>query len=370
MADQGTALLCDGGAPGLDFSSGLATVGFMTQKTRAVRIGIVGAGGIVKQRHLPALKAMPEVSIVAVCNSTLESSRRFCAEHLPGAAPMERWPELASREDIDAVWIGTTPHMHAEVTQYALRAGKHVFCQARMAMNLPEAQLMWEASMSHPELVAMLCPPPFGMRGDATVKRLLAEGAIGAPHEIVLHSMNGAWLDAAAPAHWRQRVEISGLQVLSFGIYVEVIQRWLGDIVSVQADGAVVHAHRQGYEVDVPDFLHVLGLFRNGARGAFAFSGVAGHPPRDAVEIYGSDGTLTYDFVTDEICLGKRGGELLPVPIPPGEAKEWTVEREFVDAALDPTAPRPKPDFLEGIRYMRVVQAAAEAMESGARQRV
>jgi predicted dehydrogenase len=202
------------------------------------------------------------------------------------------------------------------------------------------------------------------------MKRLLAEGAIGKPHQVILHSMNGGWLDPAAPAHWRQRVEISGLQVLTFGIYVEVIQRWLGDIVCVQTDGAVVIKDRAGYEVDVPDFLHVLCSFRNGARGSLTFSGVASHPPQDAVQIYGSEGTLTYNFVTDEIRLGKRGGDLQTIPIPANEAKEWTVERDFVNAVLDKTAPRPKPDFLEGIKYMRVVQAAAEALESGEMVRV
>ena len=337
---------------------------------KRVRLGIVGAGGIVKQRHLPALKNMPEVEIVAVCNSSLESAQRFCEEHLPGAEPMEHWPELVSREDIDAVWIGTTPYMHSEITCYALRAGKHVFCQARMAMNLPEAQTMWETSMSNPGLVAMLCPPPFGMKGDATVKRLLAEGAIGVPHQVILHSMNGAWLDPDAPAHWRQRVEISGLQVLTFGIYVEVIQRWLGDIVQVQADGAVVIPQRQDYTVEVPDFLHVLCVFRNGARGSLNFSGVASHPPRDGVEIYGSEGTLTYDFTNDEIRVGKRGSGMETVAIPASEAKEWTVERDFINAVLNPSAPRPTPDFLEGIKYMRVVQAAAESMEEGRAVRV
>jgi predicted dehydrogenase len=338
--------------------------------TPPVRIGIIGAGGIVKSRHLPALKAMPDVKVVAVCNSSLESSKRFCAEHLPEAEPMEQWWQLASRDDIDVVWIGTTPHLHSELSIYALRAGKHVFCQARMAMNQPEAQLMWEASLSNPELVAALCPPPYGMKGDATMKRLLAEGAVGKPHQLILHSMNGGWLDPAAPAHWRQRVEISGLQVLTFGIYVEVIQRWLGDIVSVQTDGAVVIKERDGYEVDVPDLLHVLCTFRSGAKGNLTFSGVASHPPQDSVQIYGSEGTLTYNFVTDEIRLGKRGGDMQTVPIPANEVKEWTVERDFIEAVRDKNAPRPKPDFLEGIRYMRVVQAAAEAMESGETVRV
>jgi len=338
--------------------------------SKPVRIGIIGAGGIVKSRHLPALKAMEEVEIVAVCNSSLESSRRFCEEHLPQAEPMEHWPELVCRDDVNVVWIGTTPYLHAEISKYALRAGKHVFCQARMAMSAAEAQLMWETSMSFPHLVAALCPPPYGMKGDATMKRLLAEGAIGKPHEVVLRSMNGAWLDASAPAHWRQRFEISGLQVLSFGIYVEVLQRWLGDIVEVQADGKVVIEERQGYTVEVPDFLHVLATFRDGARASLMFSGVAAHAPQDAVEIHGSEGTLTYDFVTDEIRLGKRGGEMQPVPIPPNEVKEWTVERDFVNAVLNPSGPRPQPDFLEGTKYMRVVQAAAEAMDSGKKTRV
>jgi predicted dehydrogenase len=308
---------------------------------------------------------MPEVEIVAVCNSTLESAQRFCTEFLPEAQPMEHWPQLVSRDDIDAVWIGTTPQLHSEITCYALRAGKHVFCQARMAMNLAQSQVMWEASMSNPELVAMLCPPPFGMKGDATMKRLLAEGAIGKPHHAILHSLNGAWLDPEAPAHWRQRFEISGLQVLSFGIYVEVVQRWLGDIVAIQADGAVVIPERQGYAVEIPDYLNVLCTFRSGAKANMTFSGVAAHAPQDGIEIYGTEGTLTYNFVTDEIRLGKRNGEMQTVPIPANEAKEWTVERDFINAVHNPEAPRPKPDFLEGIKYMRVVQAAAESMDGG-----
>lgn len=338
--------------------------------SKPVRIGIVGAGGIVKSRHLPALQAMPEVEIVAVCNSSLESSRRFCAEHLPQAEPMEHWPQLASRDDVNVVWIGTTPYMHSEVACYALRAGKHVFCQARMARNQPEAQLMWEASMSNPELIAALCPPPYGMKGDTTMKRLLAEGVIGKPHEAVLRAMSPSWLDPAAPAHWRQKFEVSGLQVLSFGIYVEVLQRWLGDIVEVMADGAVVFPNRQGYTVEVPDFLHVYAAFREGLRASLLFSGVAAHAPQDMLEIYGSEGVLTHNFVTDEIRLARRGGEWETVPIPAHEAKEWTVERDFVNAVLDPKAPRPQPDFLEGMQYMRVVQAAAESMDSGARVRV
>ena len=105
----------------------------MTPKNNhKLRIGIVGAGSIVRARHLPALKNHPEVEIVAVSNSTYESSENFCRENLPHATPMQNWAELLAIPDLDVIWIGTPPYMHSAVTISALEAGKRVFCQARM----------------------------------------------------------------------------------------------------------------------------------------------------------------------------------------------------------------------------------------------
>src|SRR5947207_9963825 len=139
----------------------------MTQKNNhKLRIGIVGAGNIVRTRHLPGLKRNADVEIVAVSNSTYESSEKFCAENCPSATPMRNWADLLALPDLDIIWIGTPPYMHSAVTISALEAGKHVFCQARMAMDLAEAEEMLAASKRFPELVTMLFPPPFGMRGD------------------------------------------------------------------------------------------------------------------------------------------------------------------------------------------------------------
>jgi predicted dehydrogenase len=337
---------------------------------KTLRIGIIGAGGIVRQRHMPAFKAMPQVRITAVANSTLASAQAFCAEHAPEAQALENWMQVASSDDVDIVWIGATPQLHCDATLMALSSGKHVFCQARMACDLSEAGKMWEASLRYPELVAAICPAPHGMAGGELVRQLLAEGAIGRPHQVVLHSCNDAYLTPDQPAHWRQRVDISGLHVLTLGIYIEVLHRWLGDITHVQADGAVVCAQRAGYEVEVPDYLHVLCEFRNGARGALHFSGVAAHAPGDTLTLYGSEGTLIYDFANDGVKLGKRGGPLEVIAIPEALRRTWTVEQDFINAVLNATAPRPRPDFVEGMRYMRVVQAIAMAQDSGERQRV
>ena len=75
-------------------------------------MGIVGAGSIVRARHLPALKKHPEVEIVAVSNSTYESSEKFCQENVPHATPMRNWPEVLALPELDIIWIGTQRYMH------------------------------------------------------------------------------------------------------------------------------------------------------------------------------------------------------------------------------------------------------------------
>jgi predicted dehydrogenase len=334
----------------------------MQKNNHKLRIGIVGAGNIVRTRHLPALKRNPDVELVAVSNSSYESSEKFCKDQMPHATPMRNWADLLSVPDIDVIWIGTPPYMHSAVTVSALEAGKHVFCQARMSMDLAEAEEMLAASKRYPELVTMLCPPPYGMRGDLFVKKLLAENKIGRPHHVRLQSFTGAYLDSEAPAHWRQRIEISGLHVLTLGIYVEVLQRWLGDISGVFARGKIITPIRQGYEVIIPDLLNVLCAFDNGAEGVLEFSGVNAAAAGDRLEIYGDKGTLVYDFATDIVQTAKVGDKgLQVVDLPPDLVTEWRVEDDFIAAVKSRGNVRPHPDFDDGVRYMRVVQAVADS---------
>jgi predicted dehydrogenase len=335
----------------------------MTQKNNhKLRMGIVGAGSIVRARHLPALKKHPEVEIVAVSNSTYESSEKFCRENVPHATPIRNWPEVLALPELDIIWIGTPPYLHSAVTISALEAGKHVFCQARMAMDLAEAEEMLAASKRYPELVTMLCPPPFGLRGDLLMKKLLAENYIGKVHDVRLQSFTSTYLDPEAPAHWRQKIEISGLNVMTLGIYVEVLQRWLGNITGVFARGKIVNPIRLGYEVIIPDLLNILCNFESGAEGVLEFSGVNLTDESDCIEIYGDKGTLIYDFKTDNIRAAKLGSaEFHDVPLTPELTSEWRVENDFMAAVKSKGRIRPRPDFEEGVRYMRVVQAVADS---------
>jgi predicted dehydrogenase len=231
-----------------------------------------------------------------------------------------------------------------------------------MSMDLAEAEEMLATSKRYPELVTMLCPPPYGLRGDLLIKKMLAENYVGRPHHLRLQSFHANFINPDSPAHWRQKIEISGLNVLTLGIYVEVIQRWLGNITGVFARGKVLQPNRQGYDVIIPDVLNVLCRFENGAEGVLEFSGVNALGQGDRLEIYGDQGTIVYDFANDIIQTGKVGDEKLQImEIPPELESTWRVEEDFINAVKSKGRVQPRPDFEEGLRYMRVVQAAADS---------
>src|SRR5438046_6809546 len=108
----------------------------MHKNNHKLRIGIVGAGNIVRTRHLPALKKHPEVEIVAISNSTYESSEKFCQEYCPSDTSMRNWPELLALPDIDIIWIGKPPVMNSAVKVLALQSGRKVICHFHLSMFL------------------------------------------------------------------------------------------------------------------------------------------------------------------------------------------------------------------------------------------
>ncbi|MCB1225251.1 MAG: Gfo/Idh/MocA family oxidoreductase [Verrucomicrobiales bacterium] len=322
-----------------------------------IRVGLIGAGGIVKQRHMPGLRSIEGVRIAAVANRREETAQAFVREWAPEARVESDWRAVAQAPDVDVVWIGAPPYLHRQAVCAALAAGKHVFCQARMAASLEDAAAMREAAASRPSQVAALCPAPHGMAARLWVKRSLAEGVLGRLIHADLRSWNGAYLDPSAPMHWRQDREISGIQVLTLGIYVEVLQDWLGAIQRVRSRGLTATPMRSGRRVEIPDQVEVQADFEAGLTASLSFSAIAAHAAMEELWLWGSEGTLHYDFTKEEARLGGREGSMQTVVVPASEQREWTVERDFIAAVRDAAAPRPRPDFEEGWRYMRVVDA-------------
>lgn len=330
----------------------------MSIPSRAIRIGFVGAGGIVRTRHLPNLKPLPGMELVAVCNQRRETAQTI-AKDFGIAEVLDDWKQLIARPDLDVIWIGTPPHMHAELTIAALNAGKHVFCQARMAMNLAQAREMFAAANAHPKQVTMLCPPPHGMRGAPVVRRLLKDNAIGKPLHFRLQAFNDAWVNPATPAHWRQKIELSGQNIMSVGIYAEVIANWLGHPLELHAQRQVFHADRQGYKVQIPDWIAITGRWPNDLLGTLEWSGVAQAAEHEKLSIYGTAGTIVYDFTEDKLFVALNGEKSLHErPIRADEQGNWTVERDFIDAVRN--GGKPEPSFETGVKYMEFLDTVSK----------
>jgi predicted dehydrogenase len=249
---------------------------------------------------------------------------------------MDDWAEMLDRPDLDIIWIGTPPVLHAPITISALEAGKHVFCQARMAMNLREGREMLAAAQARPATCDDALPAAARHEG----RKIFPETPAGRLRGRALAFPARApttdkFSDPLAPAHWRQRTELSGLNVLTVGIYAEVVQRWLGAPRRLHAQMKVSVPKREGYVVHMPDVVQVFGQWPNGLAGSLEWSGVAQFPPDETLTIYGRDGTLVYNFTKDEILGARRGEkELHPALHSARTRNRWTVEKDFIDAVV------------------------------------
>lgn len=325
-----------------------------------LRVGAIGAGANTRLRHIPGLNAIDGVAVVAVCNRSEASGRRVADEF--GFTRVETDPEALFRDpEIDAICIGTWPYRHKEYAVRALEAGKHVLCEARMAMDTSEARAMLAAAEARPDLVAMLVPGPFDLRSWRTIQRVVGDGLLGEVREVHATVLSAGALVPEAPLHWREQSEFSGTNAMTVGIYAEVVHRWLGPTEWVMADATTyvtnrLDEHGQRVTLDVPDSLGILARMANGARAVYRVSTVA-HASRDAngVSIFGSRGTLHWS-ADDLMTFAAYGEQARPLPPDPGTEGRWNVEADFV-ASIREGKPVELTSFADGLRYMQFTEA-------------
>ncbi len=334
--------------------------------TPPIRIGIVGAGQNTRARHIPGLQAIEGVQLVSVCNRRRESTERVAAEfQIPKQS--SDWRELVVDPDIDAVVIGTWPYLHCPVTLAALAADKHVLCEARIAMNAEEARAMRDAALAKPQLVTQVVPAPMTLSVDRTASRLISEGALGNVLAVRLQA-GAAFLDRQAPLHWRQDIKLSGLNIMTLGIWYECLMRWIGAARRVFARGQILQRQRtddegQQHSVQIPEHLDVIAEMDCGAQACFQISAVTGHNQHEGIWLFGDEGTLR--FSEGQLYFGGRGEQALRVlSIPADEDVGWRVEEEFV-AAIRGQEKVQRTTFEDGVRYMQFTEAVHQSMRTG-----
>lgn len=116
-------------------------------KKRKLRIGIIGCGGIANTKHMPSLKALGDVEMVAFCDIIGERAEKARQAYgTPDAKTFLDYNELLQDDSIDVVHVLTPNRSHAEISIAALDAGKHVMCEKPMAKSASDARAMVEAA--------------------------------------------------------------------------------------------------------------------------------------------------------------------------------------------------------------------------------
>lgn len=339
--------------------------------SQPVRIGIVGAGGNTRKRHIPGFREIEGVEITGVVNRSPKSTAK-AAEEFEIPKTYSDWKELVADPEIDAVMIGTWPIMHSEITCAALEAGKHVLTEARMARTADEARRMLQVSQEHPDLVAQIVPSPFGLVQHDYVTDLIADGFLGDFRELIVFGANDLFQDSSQPLHWRQQQELSGLNILAMGILHEAAIRWAPQPSKVFAQTKLFDATRPpspvtgNTEADIPDSVQIITELENGGRGLYHLSGVSLFGPGMQIHLYGSKGTIKYIAgEPDRLWIGAAGDKKLrEAEIPKNKQGGWRVEAEFIGAILGEEQIR-FTTFESGLKYMEFTQGVTQSAETG-----
>lgn len=331
----------------------------------SVRIGVMGAGWVTQERHLPRLEAVEEADVRMIWSRQSANAKNL-ADQFSIPSVVDSWEDVVQSSDVDAVIVSTPPILHCTQTLVGLEAGKHVLCQGRMARNLKEALEMSSAARVS-GLVAGLYPPFPGLKGDRVVRRLLQEeDFVGEIREVRVSGFMFA--EPRDDYAWQSDPEVVGVNAMTLGLWAEVLDRWVGPPTMVTARGKTHTEKRRtadGYwaEAIVPDSLAIASDLACGGTASYHFSTAAVCGPGSAIEIYGSKGALLYRMQEGELSGGRAGDELKSIEIPENEARDQTTDGEWVRAILH--GGDVSPNFDDGIRYMAFSEAVALSILEG-----
>jgi predicted dehydrogenase len=333
-----------------------------------IRVGLIGAGGNVRNRHLPGFRKVKGVAIIGVANRSRESSHRV-AEQFNIPRIYDSWQELLDDETINAVCIGTWPYMHRTLTIAALEKGKHVLTEARMASTAQEARDMLAASRSRPHLVCQLTPTSTTYRIDRVLQRLINDGFLGELLSVEVQALQNRFADRGGDLHWRHDWELSGYNTLNIGAAYESMMRWVGRGNRVMAMAKVHVPYRRNARggltsVRIPDHINILYELANGAQVHMRMSATTGLSTGNQIWLYGTEGTIYVDQ-QQKIFAGRRSdSQLSEVPNPSEGQAYYRVEEEFTNA-IRGTEEITMVPFETGVHYMEWTEAVIRSAQTG-----
>ena len=358
---------------------------------RKIRVGIVGAtvtpggSGWGANAHVPALAALPEYEVKAVCTAhaeTAEASRAAFGAELA----FHDFDDMVARPDVDLVAVVVRVPGHRDLVVRALEAGKDVYCEWPLGRTLDEAEEMARLAEQRSRRTAV----GLQARSDPALLHahaLIRDGYVGEVLGVNARFVSRAVTERGNGRIWQgDRRNGANALTIAAGHALDALCFLVGELEEVTARLAttVTEWHntdtRATVRVDSPDWISVSGRAATGPEVSFLCATVPHAAGGNRVEIYGREGTLVVSGGSPNIgpnaLHGARGGAalaaletperfmLVPGSVPAGPPRN--VAQAYARLARAMAAgERFEPDFGHAVRRHRLLAAversAAEA---------
>ncbi len=376
------------------FNSGTVSAEGLVTTSSRIRVGIVGASasrGFAAIAHIPALRALPQFEIAAVCTArqdTAEAAARHYRVPLSFSDP----EQLARHPDVDLVTVSVKVPDHYRPVMSAIAAGKHVYCEWPLGRDSEEAMQMLTAAQQRGIRHAV------GLQGQMSpainyVRDLVADGYVGAVLTATMIGCAPNWGAAIDRAYQADRANGANLLTITGGHQIDALCYCLGEFRELtafavsQRDRILVESTGEVVAKNVPDQLVVSGIVGERAVVAFQIRGGMSRGTAFLFEIHGDAGDLAVTATTrdsmqrQELTVrGARAGveELAELPIP--TKYRWVPDGTPTDSRYNVAqlyarlADRIRdgksaiPDFHAAVVRQRLLDAIVRASESGQKQ--
>lgn len=297
----------------------------------SIRVGFIGTGWPDKVQ-IPAF-ARAGLMAQGICSGQIENARRVSGKHgIPEVH--DSWESLIASESIDLVSIVTPTWLHSQIAKAALKAGKHVLCEAP-TLSVAQSKSMVDVANAHPTQLALF---DFELRHTPQRRRmydLIDGGDLGGLISIQLHYRFNSNLDSRLPWNWEHDLDSGGGMLNLVGGHLLDQACWLaGPIEKLTAQFFTLYGSRsdpkskKNKNVTGDDYATLLLKFENGTRGVLTVSTV--HPDDGTAGltavVHGTEGGVLLDKNEVLFTVDKNGAsQLLAIPDP---AKELLSEED------------------------------------------
>lgn len=277
-----------------------------------VKVGIIGTG-FAKNVQIPSFLACDNTEIVSVASGSVANAettaREFSIPHFSGD-----WRETVERSDL--VCVTTPPLLHRDMAIFALERDKHVLCEKPMAMNVAEAEEMWNLAESK-NVLALIDHELRFQPGRQKAKAMLHDRAIGKVRHIKYHFQAPQRGNPDIPWNWWSDKEQGGGALGAVASHVfDSIHWFLESGISDVFCQLRAHIKERPFEggmraVTSDDECNMLLNVYDGPANedttALVSVSMTEYPKyKNQVEFYGSEGTLRVAH-RGEIYIAKAG---------------------------------------------------------------